>query len=175
MPGRVDILASDISVVGQSDFVADSSVTDLAVNNTAGAGLVFANAAGETYFDLGDHLLCQKIWSVINWGFGQGGYNASRAHNIGIVYWDGAAAQVINPPFNNTIRSINLPLLCCPLEFGDGLYMPMPITGTRRQLRLFNIDLRISQVNLPGVFDGVRFHVQYFMQVLHTQTMKVVP
>ncbi len=175
MQGRIDILASDISVAGQSDFVADAGAMDVAVNNVGANGLAFANAAGESYFDLGDNLLLQKAWSVINWGFGQGGYNANRAHNIGIVYWDGVVGQVINPPFNNTVRSLYFPLLCCPLEFGDGLYMPMPITGVRRQIRLFNLDLRISQVGLPGVFDGLTFSVQYFLQVLHTETMKAVP
>jgi hypothetical protein len=175
MQGRIDILASDISVAGQADFVADSGVQDVDVNNVGANGLVFANAAGESYFDLGDNALLQKLWAVINWGFGQGGYNADRAHNIGLVYWDGVQEQVINPPFNNTVRSIAIPVLCCPLEFGDGLYLPMPTTGTRRQIRLSNLDLRVSMVGLPGIFDGLTYHVQYFLQVLHTSTLKVAP
>ncbi len=174
MQGRIDILASDISVVGQSDFVADAGVVDLPVNNVGANGLVFSNAEGNTYFDLGDNILIQKIWAVINWGFGQGGYNGNRAHNIGLCFWNGVAAETL-PPFTSTVRSVNLPLLCCPLEFGDGIFVQMPAAGVRRQIRLFNLDLRISQVNLPGVYDGVRFHVQYFLQVLHTQTMKGIP
>lgn len=174
MQGRIDILASDISVAGEADFVADAGVQDLSVNNVGANGLPFYNAELGSYFDLGDNILIQKLWAVINWGFGQGGYNGNLPHNIGLGFWDGVGIEVM-PPFTGATRSINFPVLCCPLEFGDGIFVKMPVIGIRRQIRLINLDLRVSMIGLPGVFDTQTFHVQYFMQVLHTQTLKLVP
>jgi len=172
--GFIDILASDISQVGQSDFTANSAVNDVAVNNTAANGLVFADPAGRAYFKLGDSFLLQKIWAVINWGFGQGGPTITGAHNIGLAFWDGAAMTPMYP-FFDAVRSLNIPTLCDPVDFGDGTFVPMPTAGVRRQIRLNNIDLRVSQINLPAALNAQRITVQYFVQVLHTYHMELLP
>jgi hypothetical protein len=170
MAGIIDILASEILVPGQSDFVANSAVLDVPVTGVPVAGIPFENAIGFRTFALGDNILIQKIWSVVNWGFGQGGPTTTGPHNIGIAYWDGVVFEAM-PPFPYSPRVLNIPTLCDPVDFGAGLYSPMPTTGAPRQIRLTNIDLRISMVNLPADLDGETIYVQYFMQVLHNALM----
>ncbi len=171
MAGILDIMASDISVVGQSDFIATTpGAIDIAVNNVAGNGLNFSNAAGDTYFQLGDNILIRKVYAVVNWGFAQG----SLAHIIGLAFWNGVALETMSP-FSNSTLSMNIPTLCDPLDFGEGIYVPMPIIGVRRQIRLTNIYLHISQINLPALLNAVRVKVQYFMEILHTLPIKTTP
>lgn len=174
MQGVLDILGSDITVVGESDFIADGAVTDIAVNSVGVNGLAFSNAFGGSYFALGENMLIRKLWATVSWGFGPGGPAIAGAHNIGLGYWDGAVFQVI-PCFPYASRSIDIPQLCEPLDFGDGIYAVMPTTGVKRQIRLVNIDARISQINLPAQLQGVRIKVQYFLEVLHTFPLTLVP
>lgn len=174
MQGVLDILGSDITVAGQSDFVANGAVNDLPVTNVGVNGLAFTNASGASYFALGENLMIRKIWATVSWGFGQGGPGIAGAHNIGLAYWDGAVFQVI-PCFPYATRSIDIPTLCDPLDFGDGIYAVMPTTGIKRQIRLANIDARISQINLPVQLQGVTIKVQYFLEVLHTFPLTFVP
>ena len=171
MQGILDIIGSDIEVVGESDFVANAAVTDIAVNSVGADGLQFKNASGASYFALGDNILIRKIWATVPWGFGQGGPGIAGAHNIGLGYFDGADFELI-PCFPYATRSIDIPRLCEPLDFGDGMYGVMPTTGNHREIRLSNIDLRISQINLPAQLDGVRIKVQYFLEILHTLPME---
>lgn len=166
----LDILSSDISVVGESDFTASSVVSDVAVNAPGAGGLAFYNPAGRPLFQLGDNLLIRKIWSVIPWGFGQGGPAASPfSHQIDLNFWDGADFTVIAPLYDG----LSLPTLCDPLDFGEGLYCPMITSGPQRQIMLTGIRLRVSQINLPAALDGVRVPVQYFIEVAHTLPMQV--
>lgn len=174
LQGVIDVIASDISIVGESDFTANAAVLDVAVNNTGVNGLAFSNPSGRSWFNEGDNLMIQKVWGTVNWGFGQGGPTIVGPHNIGLAYWDGASLGLM-PPFPYATRSLNIPVLCSPLDFGAGIYSAMPTTGGRRQVRLANIDLRISQVNLPAALDGQRITVQYFLQVLHNESMELFP
>ncbi len=169
--GILDILSSDISVVGSADFTANSAVNDVAVNNPAGpSGVVFSNGAGQSKFALGDNLQIQKIWATVPWGFGQGAAAASPfSHVVSFDFWDGANLYDIGP----IPGSLVIPMLCDPLDFGAGLYTPMAITGPLRQIRITSIALRISQINIPPSLDGLRIPVQYFMQVYHTLGMSV--
>lgn len=167
--GILDVLCSDI-VVGQSDFVANGAVADVAVNNVGANGLQFFSGAGATKFELGDNILIRKIWAVIPWGFGQGGPAAAPfSHNISLSFWDGASLFVI--PILGS--AMNLPTLCDPMDFGEGLYAPMITTGAKRELRLSNIRLRVSQINVPAIIDGTRIPVQYFVEVNHTKPMTI--
>lgn len=168
----LDILASDTSVVGAADFTADGAVSDIAVNGVPGpSGLVFKNAVGFTKFVLGDNILVQKVWGVINWGFGAGGLTTTGPHNIGLAFWDGAAF-VPMAPFPYVNRVINIPTLCHPVEFPDpGLFAPMNTVGAQRSINLSSLDLRVSQINLPAILQGQRIAVQYFLQVVHTYLM----
>jgi len=170
----LDVLASDILTVGESDFVANAAVLDVAVNNTNVNGLVFSNAVGRSYFSLGDNLMIQKVYATVNWGFGQGGPTFTGPHNIGLAYWNGASLELM-PPFPYATRALNIPVLCSPLDFAAGIFCAMPTTGIRRQVRLINIDLRMSMVNLPTDLDGETIAVQYFMQVLHNQALNLAP
>jgi len=168
MQGIIDILGSDIQENGQSDFLADSAEIDVQVNAPAGDGLQFQNPSGQYQFQLGDQLRIQKIWAVVPWGFGPGGQALSLfLHTINLQFYDGLTLSYV-PPFPGPIA---IPTLCTPLDFGDGIYCPMPTTGNNLQFRLTDIALRISQVNLPAALDGERIPVQYFLQVLHTLPM----
>ncbi len=168
MAGIVDIIASDIRTVGQSDFVANSAVDDVAVNPPLGNGLDFFNAAGAAKFALGDNLLIRKVWSVIPWGFGPGGIAVTTyLHHIGIDFWDGASLFDLPPLYAGLV----VPVLCQPIDFGAGLYAPMATTGPLRTLRLTSIFLRVSQINLPAALDGDRIPVQYYMEILHNSPM----
>lgn len=168
--GILDVLSSDISVVGSADFTANGAVADVLVNNPAGNGMIMYNGAGQSKFALGDNLLIQKIWATVPWGFGQGGAGASPlSHVVSFDFFDGVSLYDIGPIPND----IAIPTLCDPLDFGDGLYAPMAIVGALRQIRLTHIVLRISQINIPAILDGTRIPVQYFMQVRHTLGMSV--
>lgn len=167
MGGILDILCSDI-VVGQSDFVANSAVNDVAVNNVGPTGLGFINGNGATKFQLGDNIRIRKIWATVPWGFGQGAaYAPAFSHRIAISWYDGVVTTTIPILGSATL----IPVLCEPLDFGDGLYAPMITAGLPRGLQLTLVGLRISQLNLPAGLNGVRVPVQYFVEVLHNLDM----
>ncbi len=170
MAGIIDILFSDIAVVGSADFTANSAVDDVAVNSPAGpSGLGFYNGSGNTKFALGDNLLIQKIWATVPWGFGQGaGAAPPFSHVVSFDFWDGVALYDVGPIPGN----LAIPMLCEPLDFGAGLYAPMAVAGGLRQIRLTYIALRISQINIPPTLDGERIPVQYFIQVQHNFGMQ---
>lgn len=172
LQGILDILSSDISQVGESDFVADAAVLDVPVTAPGPDGLVMYNANGRDQFSLGDNLLIQKIWCMIYWGFGQGGpATPVWSHLVSFNFWDGLNFFPM-PPFDSAIA---IPALCSPLDFGDGLFCPMATAGGLRGIRVTDIKLRINQINIPPNLDGERITVQYFMQVLHTKSMLASP
>lgn len=165
----VDIIASDITVVGASDFTANAAVNDVAVNNAPVNGLAFFATNGASKFALGDNLLIRKVWAVIPWGFGPGGIAVTTfLHVVGFNFWDGASLFIVPPLYNSLI----MPTLCEPLDFGDGLYCPMATTGATRQMRVTDIRLRVSQINLPAALNGVRIPVQYYMEIGHNSPMQ---
>jgi hypothetical protein len=164
----LDILASDITQVGQSDFVADPNVADLAVNNTGANGLDFFDGRGAFKFQLGDNVLLRKIWCVIPWGFGGGGIAATTyLHLITLGFWNGAAIS----PLPGFVGPLVIPPLCDPLDFGSGVLVTMPTTGNQRSIRLSDIKLRVSQINIPTVLENERIPVQYYLEVVHNLPM----
>lgn len=167
MQGRIDILCSEI-VAGQSDFVAAGAALDVAVSNVNPNGLSFINGNGATKFELGDNIRIRKIWATVPWGFGQGAaYAPSFSHRIAISWWDGVVTTTIPILGSATL----MPVLCEPLDFGDGLFAPMITAGLKRGLQLTLVGLRISQINLPAALEGVRIPVQYFIEVHHNLDM----
>jgi hypothetical protein len=164
----VDILASDVTVGGAADFVANGAVLDLPVTAAPANGLVMSTALLDNQFALGDNFSLQRLWATINWGFGPGGPAVFGPHNIGLAYWDGVNPITAIPPFQTTAHTIAIPTMCDPLDFSPGLLCTMPITGLKRRIVLSGIDLRISQVNLPTALQGQTIKVQYFIQVAHT-------
>lgn len=170
LQGIIEVLASDITVVGQSDFTANSAVDDVLVNTPAANGLAMFNGNGASKFALGDSPLIRKIWCVIPWGFGAGGIAVTTfLHLVDFDFWDGAALFDL-PPLPN---SVVLPTLCDPLDFGEGIFCPMATTGALRQIRVTNIKLRVSQINIPAALNGDRIPVQYYMEVNHTYPLSV--
>jgi len=164
----LDILASDISIPGQSDFTANSGVIDLPVNNTGANGLDFYDGRGANQFQLGDNVLLRKIWVEIPWGFGPGGIAATTyLHLITLGFWNGTAMS----PLPGFVGPIVIPALCDALDFGSGILVTMPTTGPLRSIRLSNLNLRISQINLPAELQGMRIPVQYYLEVLHNLPM----
>jgi hypothetical protein len=172
MQGIIDVIASDISVVGESDFIADSAALSVTVRNVGLSGLNFANANGDRYFVLGDNLNIRKVWATIPYGFAQA--QGVSPHTIGLAFWNGTAFETM-PPFSNSTLSLNIPVLCQPLDWNDGVYVKMPVLGIRREIRLSNINLEVSQVNLPTALNTQRIPVQYFMEILHTTPMMSAP
>lgn len=168
MPGIVDIICSDIRVVGESDFVANSAVNEVTVNQVNANGLDFFAANGASKFQLGDKLLIKKLWCVVPFGFGQGGIVITTyMHRISIEWWDGTSLLVFPPFYGGLV----IPTLCDAVDFGDGLYVEVNTTGPLRTIRLGTIRLNISQVNLPASLNGVRVPVQYYMEILHNLPM----
>ncbi len=169
--GIYDILSSDITQVGQADFTAaEAAGDDVAVNNvTAPNGLSFFDASGNKFFLPGEKLLIKKLWVSIPWGFGQGAAadSAPIAHRIALAFRDGADIGPIGPFFNG----LAIPTLCTPIDFGAGLFAELPVTGVKWSIQLTDLQLRISQVNMPSVLEGKRVPVQYFMEVLHNVRM----
>jgi len=164
----VDIISSSIDVAGEAQFTATDAALEVAVSGPGADGLVFSNSYGMSYFQLGDNLKIAKLWVNIPFGFGQG----TGLHTIGLGYWDGSTFELITPPFQNSSNSVGIPTLCGPLEFApDGLFATMPKTGVRRQIRLVDMDLNVSMLNLPADLVGQIIKVQYHLEVLHSLPM----
>jgi hypothetical protein len=168
MAGVVDIVASDIRTMGESDFVASAAALDVPVNPPGGSGLDFISAGGATKFQLGDNILIKKVWAVIPFGFGAGGISITTyLHRITLNFRAGSSFFLLPPLYNGLV----IPTLCDPVDFGAGLYAVMNTTGAARSLCLTDIDLRVSMVNLPTALDGQRIQVQYYMEILHNLPM----
>lgn len=168
MPGLVDIVCSDIRVMGESDFVANAAALDVAVNPPGAPGLTFFSAGGAFKFQLGDNLLIKKVWAVVPFGFGPGGVSVTTyLHRITLNFSDGVSFFLVPPLYNGLV----IPTLCDAVDFGAGLYAAMNTTGLQRSIVLSDIDLRVSMVNLPAALDGQRIKVQYYMEILHNLPM----
>lgn len=164
----LDIICSDITAVGQSDFTANGAVSDVAVNNVAGNGLTLFDASGRSKFSIGDNFKIRKIWAVIPWGFGPGGIAVGTyLHLAGFNFFDGVGLTPIPPLINQVI----IPTLCDPLDFGDGLYVPVASANLR--INLTSLFLRVSQINLPAILNGTRIPVQYYMEILHNLPLNI--
>lgn len=165
-----EVVSSDISVAGESDFVASNLVNEVAVTAPGAAGLPFENANGDEWFEEGDNLVVTNFWVNIPFGFGQGTGKAT----VGIAWEDALGNFTVIPEFaGNSV--VTLPNVCGLELPPSGLFVLAPRTGGKYRLSLTALALNVSQVNLPTALNGETVKVQYHIQLYHTQALTAAP
>ncbi len=176
MAALIDTLYSDISVSGQAEFTA---ATPGALYKTVAVpgvdGLPFFDANGNQWLDAGDNVLLQKLGWEIPYGFGQG----PGLHRIGLAWQNNDGdLYIIRELSGNSIIVIpdNLGLDLEGQSGANGLFLTVPDGNhERKRLVLTNIELNVSQINLPADLDGEVIKVQYYAQILHSKPCQAAP
>lgn len=161
-----EILSSDITVPGESDFEVGTGADEVSVTSPSAAGLVFANGNSCDLFEDGDSVLLTGAFINIPYGFGQG---TGRAL-IGIAWKDLSDNYHIIPELagNSILAFPNF----CELEFPpSGLFIKAPVGFGKVALYLTNIVMNVSQINFPTDLGGDVLKVQFHLRVNHTKLM----
>lgn len=163
-----DIISSDITVVGESQFTVDTAVDQVTAVPPGPAGLKFLNGNGNAWFAEGDSVLLVGAFIVNPYGFGQG----TGKSYLGIAWVDGVGGFTPIPELaGNSI--LVLPGLC-DLSFPpNGLYIRCPTGAGRQALCLTNMVMNVSQINAPPQLQGDVLKIQVHLQVNHTKIMVV--
>jgi len=165
-----EVMSSDISVAGESDFVASNVVDEVAVTVPGASGLPFDNANGDEWFEEGDNVVVTNFWVNIPFGFGQG---TGRAQ-MGVAWEDalGNFSTIVEFAGNSVVTLPNV----CGLELPpSGLFVRTPAAGGKWRLSLTSLALNVSQVNLPTALNGDTVKVQYHIQLYHTLPLTAAP
>lgn len=168
----LDILSSNIALVGQMDFTAvEAPPLTVTVNPPVGNAIFCEDANGNKWIQAGDNLLLQRIWCNIPFGFGQG---TGQAY-VGLGFVDVLNnTSIISELAGNGIQT--LPDICHVMEFpGDGLFIQVPNAVGRVKWTVQNLVLKLSMVNLPAVLVGQVIPLQMHFQVLHTKPIMALP
>jgi hypothetical protein len=166
-----DVMSSDLTVAGKVQFAVNSAVLEVAAVPPV-APVIFFNANGMQWFNIGDNVLLQNLWVNIPYGFGQG----DGQHTIGLAWIDALAGITPIPELaGNSILTI--PSLCGPLDFpSSGLFVKVPTNVGRVRLGLTSLALNVAQVGVPAVIaDGTVFKIQYHIELFHTQVLVGAP
>lgn len=158
-----EILSSDIDIPGQSDFVVNNAVDQVAVTVPGVSGLDFINGNAATLFEPGDNVLLTGAFVNIPYGFGQG---LGKAY-IGIA-WKTLVNTFVTIPELASNSVLVLPNFCL-LEFPpSGLYIVAPRGSGQCSLCLTTIVMTVSQINVPTQINGDTVKVQFHLRVNHT-------
>lgn len=156
---------------GQMDFLAASAPPNSLIVNGTGAGVVFENAFGVSWFESGDNLLISGIDLQIPFGFGQGPTKAKA----NFEFRDSIGASIIIPEFADT-GNLVIPDTCHGLVYpGKGLFIKTPVGGSRLQLFCVSWEFEVSLVNLPTTLVGEIVQMLLHVTVQHTRPMQSVP
>jgi hypothetical protein len=160
-----EVLSSDITEAGFSEFVVDSSVAQVAVQGPPAGNLDFFNAGGNAYFSAGDNIIISEIICSIPYGFGPG----TGQVQAGILWsTSGGDAQIINELGGNS--SVTFPNLCSLNVADPGIFITAP-RNSENKLVLSSIQLNVSQLNVPALIDGQTLKVQFHIKLFHTLPM----
>lgn len=172
MSTKLEILSSDITVVGQGDFTVNNAVNSVAVNSVNFAtGLDFFNAINSRWFTQGDNIILTGIWISTPYQFAQ----STGLCKIGIQWMDDVGVKT--PIGELSLGSaLDIPDPCGMLEFPPGgLFIITPKTGSKRKLILNVLELNLSQLNAPASLNGSVFPVQVFVRLNHTIQLTPTP
>lgn len=168
----VELMASDITVGGVSEFTVNNAVNEVTVvTPVLGVGVDFVNAGGAKWFEAGDNPIITDIYCNIPFGFGQG----TGTHKIDFAWLDNFGAINFPQEFSAGY-GIFLPSLCGPLDFPpDGIFVKNTGGVGKQKLNLQVLLLNVSQLNVPAALNGQVIKVQYFIELTHTKPLSLVP
>ena len=142
------------------------------VGNVFPVGVFFQSPNAAIWFEPGDNITLERIWTPIPHGFGQG----SGTPVLGLRFQN--AALAFSPIAEISVTGdLIYPDLCGGLTFPDGgLYIQVPKTPSSRwRLAIQTLSMNISQVNLPAALNGQVIDVQVYCMVKHTRPLSTVP
>jgi len=171
----IDVLLSDPTDVVTLNFTATSGAGDDVAVSAVGANMIFRNAAGQSFFVLGDTLKLLRAWAILPFGFGPGRVRLSNFVRIG--KGSGAAGLPTGLPELASLGYLTFPQMCDPVEM-EGLVIA-PVTGVigtnlRWKLALMEAAFLVSMVNLPARLEGDSFTLVIALEVEHTKAMQTL-